>query len=125
MTRQQLIQGSMRQGGEIAVIVLLAAVLQWLWPQGFLSMQGFCLLVLGLALAKTVFFFVENLTHILLATRNNMPYHRVLGLMGVNMVQITLSFAFDFWCLRRRMRPTSAPSMRNGAARSRSLSSSF
>ena len=28
-----------------------------------------------------------------------MPYHKVLGLMGVNMTQITLSFALDFWLL--------------------------
>ena len=99
MTKGELTQGILRQGGEVAVIIALALALQWMWPRGWLEMQAFCLLVLVLALGKTVFFFAENLTHILLATRDNMPYHRVLGLMGVNMVQITLSFALDFWCL--------------------------
>jgi len=88
-----------RQGGEVVVIVMVATVLQWQWHCGRMSAQVFCLMVLAAAFAKTVFFFVENLQHILMATRDNMPYHRVLGLMGVNMSQITLAFALDFWCL--------------------------
>jgi hypothetical protein len=44
---------------------------------------------------KTVFFFVENLQHILLATSHDIPYYRFLGLMGLNMAQITFSFALD------------------------------
>ena len=88
-----------RQGGEVVVIVLLAAGLQALWGAHWLSARGFCLVVLAAAFAKTVFFFVENLQHILMATQNDMPYHRVLGLMGVNMAQITLAFALDYWCL--------------------------
>ncbi|MCF7786334.1 MAG: potassium channel family protein [Prosthecobacter sp.] len=88
-----------RQGGEVVAIVLVAALLQALWGTQWLSARTFCLVVLAAALAKTVFFFVENLQHILMATRDNMPYHRVLGLMGVNMIQITLAFAMDYWCL--------------------------
>lgn len=88
-----------RQGGEVVVIVLVAAGLQALWGAHWLSARTFCLVVLAAAFAKTVFFFVENLHHILIATRDNMPYHRVLGLMGVNMAQITLAFALDYWCL--------------------------
>jgi hypothetical protein len=90
-----------RQGGEVMAIVLVAAVLQWQWQwhSSWMNVRAFCLVVLTVAFAKTVFFFVENLQHILMATRDNMPYHRVLGLMGVNMAQITLSFALDCWCL--------------------------
>ena len=88
-----------RQGGEVVVIVLLAAGLQALWGAHWLGARAFCLVVLAAAFAKTAFFFVENLQHILIATRDNMPYHRVLGLMGVNMAQITLAFALDYWCL--------------------------
>ena len=89
----------LRQGGEVVVIILAAAGLQSLWGAHWLSAHGFCLVVLAAAFAKTVFFFVENLQHILMATQEDMPYHRVLGLMGVNMAQITLAFALDFWCL--------------------------
>ena len=77
-----------RQGGEVMVIVLVAAVLQWQWHSGWMNARAFCLVVLAVAFAKTVFFFVENLQHILMATRDNMPYHRVLGLMGVVLLMV-------------------------------------
>ena len=88
-----------RQGGEVVVIIAVALGLQVVWGRHWLNAHAFCLVVMSVALTKTIFFFVENLQHILMATRDNMPYHRVLGLMGVNMAQITLSFALDFWCL--------------------------
>lgn len=99
MTRRDFLRATVRQGGEIALIVLIALGLQALWSTRWLTASAFSLLVVIIALAKTIFFFAENLTHILLATRSDMLYHRVLALMGVNMVQITLSFALDFWCL--------------------------
>lgn len=100
MSQEQRIIGQViRQGGEVAVIIAIAAVLQVLWARGGMQAPLFCLAVLAVAFAKTVFFFVENLTHILMATRDNLAYHKVLGLMGVNMAQITLSFALDYWCL--------------------------
>lgn len=100
MSKESSIIGQIvRQGGEVAVIIAVAAVLQWLWQQHGMDAKMFCLVVLAVALGKTAFFFVENLQHILMATRDNMAYHKVLGLMGVNMAQITLSFALDFWCL--------------------------
>ena len=92
-------QQMFRQTAEVVVIVVVALGIQGIWSQQWMSSQGVCLLVMTLALAKTAFFFVENLQHILLATSHNIPYHRFLGLMGVNMAQITLSFALDYWCL--------------------------
>lgn len=88
-----------RQGGEVVIILLMGVGLQSLWGVHWLSAHAFCLMVLAVALAKTVFFFVENLQHILMATQDDMPYHKVLGVMGINMAQITLAFALDFWCL--------------------------
>ena len=75
MTRSELAKGILRQGGEVLAIVLLTALLWWMHAQGWMNGRSLCLLVLALAFAKTVFFFAENLTHILLATRDNMPYH--------------------------------------------------
>lgn len=92
-------QQMFRQTMEVVVIVLMALGIEFGIHQHWLEPHGICLLVVAWALAKTVFFFVENLQHILLATSHNIPYHRFLGLMGVNMAQITLSFALDYWCL--------------------------
>lgn len=100
MNDESSIKGQIiRQGGEVAAIIVAAVLLQWQWSSGWMSPHAFCLVVLAVAFGKTVFFFVENLKHILMATRDNMAYHKVLGLMGVNMAQITLSFALDYWCL--------------------------
>jgi hypothetical protein len=99
MTRSDLTKDIVRQGGEVMAILVLAGLLAWSHARGWVGGRSLCLLVLVMAFAKTVFFFAENLTHILHATRDNLPYHKVLGLMGVNMSQITLSFALDFWLL--------------------------
>jgi hypothetical protein len=90
---------ALRQVFELVVIAALATVVHWLWVNGIVDAVGICLLVVAIALAKTAYFLVENLQHILLATAHEIPYHRFLGLMGVNMAQITLSFALDFWLL--------------------------
>jgi hypothetical protein len=90
---------AVRQLFELAIIAVLAAAMHWLWIDRVLDVTGICLLVMALALAKTAYFLVENLQHILLATAHEIPYHRFLGLMGVNMAQITHSFALDFWLL--------------------------
>lgn len=107
---QRIIGQIVRQGGEVCVIVAVGVLLNLLWTHGGMGAPLFCLVVLAAAFAKTIFFFVENLTHILMATRDNMAYHKVLGLMGVNMAQITLSFALDFWCLETA-EPTSFSSI--------------
>ncbi len=81
------------------MIATVAAAVHRLWAGQTIGATGICLLVVAVALAKTAYFLVENLQHILLATAHEIPYHRFLGLMGVNMAQITLSFALDFWLL--------------------------
>lgn len=94
-----MIRQLVRQSAEVMVILAVAAVVHRAWSTGALSARGTCLLVVVLAALKTAFFLVENLQHILLATSHEIPYHRFLALMGVNMTQITLSFACDFWLL--------------------------
>jgi hypothetical protein len=88
-----------RQALETVAILAMAGIVHELWRNGVVSPRGICWLVAGLALFKTAFFFAENLQHILLATAHEIPYHRFLGLMGVNMAQITISFALDFFLL--------------------------
>ena len=88
-----------RQILELVLIVVATAGLLAVWRVLPLTPRAVCLLVVALALAKTACFLAENLQHILLATAQEIPYHRFLALMGVNMTQITLSFALDFWVL--------------------------
>jgi hypothetical protein len=90
---------AVRQLVEVAAIVLAAAIVHRAWAAGAIGPTGVCLLVTALAVAKTAYFLCENLQHILLATSHEIPYHRFLALMGVNMAQITASFALDFWLL--------------------------
>jgi hypothetical protein len=93
---------AMQAGRQIVELIVIAAATAgvlaawWAIP---LTPRVVCLVVVALALAKTAYFLLENLQHILLATSHEVPYHRFLALMGVNMAQITLSFALDYWLL--------------------------
>ena len=88
-----------RQAFETAVILGGAAIVHVVWRAGVMPAAAVTWLVTALALAKTCGFFVENLQHILLATSHEIPYHKFLTLMGVNMAQITVSFGLDFFLL--------------------------
>ena len=88
-----------RQATETFVILAAAGIVHELWRAGLISPPAICWLVTVIALVKTAYFFVENLQHILLATSHEIPYHKFLALMGVNMTQITASFALDFFLL--------------------------
>lgn len=88
-----------RQLLELLVIAAATAALLVAWRSIPLPPRVVCILVVVLAAAKTCYFLAENLQHILLATAQELPYHRFLALMGVNMAQITVSFALDFWVL--------------------------
>lgn len=68
---------------------------------GWLTGLPFELTVVGLAWVKTVWFVLENSRQVIRATAQNLPYHRLLALMGVNMSQISLSFVLDVYCLQR------------------------
>lgn len=88
-----------RQILEMVVMAAATAGVLAAWRAIPLSPATVCLVVAAVACAKTVYFFVENLQHIVLATSHEIPYHKFLALMGVNMAQITLSFALDYWVL--------------------------
>jgi hypothetical protein len=48
---------------------------------------------------KTAFFGSENLNQLYQAAQANLSHHRFLILMGINMTQMVMSFAFDFHVL--------------------------
>ncbi len=86
---------------EYAVILLLAYLSRFAFTHGWLKGLTYEVVVVGLALAKTAWFILEDSRQVIRATAQNLPYHRFLALMAVNMSQITLSFALDFYCLQR------------------------
>lgn len=90
-----------REPAEIAVIVLMACSViglsSWLGTEWSGPLSWF--LVAGAGL-KTVYYFAENLWHLLQATAKDLAYHRFLLLMAYNMTEVTLSFAVDFYCLQ-------------------------
>jgi len=99
VTRRDLFFGALRQGGEVSAILLIAVGLQAVIGQRWLGPHSACWLVAAVAAAKTSFFFIENLQQILQATAKDIPYHKFMALMLVNMGQIILSFGLDYWCL--------------------------
>ena len=83
----------------MSAILLIAVGLQAVTGQRWLGSHSVCWLVSAVAAAKTSFFFIENLQQILQATAKDIPYHKFMALMLVNMGQIILSFGLDYWCL--------------------------
>ena len=55
--------------------------------------------IIGLCWLKTAWFVYETSLDLREVTRKNMPYHRFLMIIGINMIQIVLSFALDFYLL--------------------------
>jgi Na+/H+ antiporter NhaD/arsenite permease-like protein len=91
---------TLRQIGEIVTILLIAWATWAVIRSGMFGVGSMCVIIALIALAKTIFFMVENLQSLLVATATDIPYHRFMGLMVVNMVQIMLSFGCDYWCFQ-------------------------
>lgn len=90
-----------RNAVEFAGIGLLWLGLMAVIHAGTLPQWLAVLLVLAVSAGKSVFFGGENLQQLWNASRQNMPYHRFMLVMLVNMSQIILSFGLDFHCLHR------------------------
>ncbi len=74
-------------------LALEAIAQAWLPPTGLLAA------VLALAAAKTAFFGVENIDQLRQASEQNIPYHKFLLLMLMNVWQVITSFALDYHLL--------------------------
>lgn len=100
----------MRNIAEYLVIVVVWFLTQKMIAAASLSHSWMMLFVLSLAWIKSLFFGGENLRQLWKASRENMPYHRFMLLMLVNMSQIILSFGLDYHCLHV-LRPDSFSSI--------------
>jgi hypothetical protein len=88
-----------RNVAEYLAIVGWWGVLLVLQSRGALSPLAMSVVIVLGCWAKTAFFGVENLRQLFDAARTNLPHHRFLILMGVNMTQMILAFTLDFHLL--------------------------
>jgi hypothetical protein len=84
---------------EVGALMTWWGVLLWLHARKSITLPTLSLLVVLGCWVKTVFFSAEHVQQLLAAARANLAHHRFLLLMGVNIAQMALSFAFDFHVL--------------------------
>ena len=95
---------------EVALIVAWWLVLLQLIASGRLSEGWMSLIIVVSCFIKTAFFGTENVQQLQYAARRNVSHHHFLVWMAINMGQMVMSFAFDFYCLHR-LNPTSFAGM--------------
>ncbi len=88
-----------RNAAEYAAILLWWLFLLWLVNAGQLEIGLLTVIVIAGCWTKTVLFGVENMKQLYAAAQLNLAHHRFLILMGINMTQMIMSFAFDFHLL--------------------------
>ncbi|MEQ1828159.1 MAG: ion channel [Pirellula sp.] len=88
-----------RNIAEYALIVALWGTLLWGVSENWLSEGWMSLAIVVLCWIKTGFFGAENMNQLFQAAQFNVPHHHFLLLMGINMSQMIMSFAFDFHLL--------------------------
>ncbi len=91
----------LRETIEVIIVLLVAAVIL-LIAERYPTVPRSWLIwaIVASAFAKTVYYFAESLGHLIQAAACDLPYHRFLAVMGYNMMEVTLSFAVDFYCLQ-------------------------
>jgi len=101
MTRNQFTIPIQRNLIEYAAILGWFLGLMWFHATGSFNSSFFSVIVVLGCWTKAVLFGAENLKQLFDAARSNMQHHRFLILMGINMSQMIMSFAFDFYLLHR------------------------
>ncbi len=84
---------------EFLLIIFLAEAVLLIQHHNLLEINGLYSSIIGLCWLKTAWFVYETSLDLQEVTRKNMPYHLFLMIIGVNMIQIVLSFALDFYLL--------------------------
>jgi Ion channel len=86
---------------EYASIIFLGELILIIEEHQIMSKAMIFILIVVICWVKTAWFSLETSHQLVSATRKNMPYHRFLYIMGINMTQIVISFAIDFYTLIR------------------------
>ena len=88
-----------RNVAEYAAILIWWLLMLWLLATGQIGTSVLTVIVILGCWTKTALFGAENLKQLYEAAQCNLAHHRFLILMGINMSQMILSFAFDFHLL--------------------------
>jgi hypothetical protein len=88
-----------RNAVEIAALAAWWLLLLWLFRSKRVTLPTLSVLVVLGCWVKTGLFIIEHLRQLVDAARANLAHHRFLILMGVNIAQMALAFAFDFHVL--------------------------
>jgi len=84
---------------EFGLIIVWWLSVLWLVSQfEAVGIWASLLVILG-CWGKSIFFGTENLNQLYDASRSDLSHHRFLLLMAINMIQMIMSFAFDFHLL--------------------------
>jgi Ion channel len=86
---------------EYAAIIFLGELLLIFQEHQVIPKTIMLILIVIICWVKTAWFSLETSHQLVSATRKNIPYHRFLYIMGINMTQIVISFAIDFYVLIR------------------------
>ena len=84
---------------EFLAIVFVAEAIVVTETNNWLGSTALYSLIILACWLKTAWFVYETSQDLAKATRKNMPYHQFLMIVGINMIQIVLSFALDFYTL--------------------------
>jgi hypothetical protein len=84
---------------EFLIIIFIAEAIVIVQNQNWLSNNALYSLIVLVCWLKTAWFIYETSLDLGEATRQNMPYHKFLMIIGINMIQIVISFALDFYNL--------------------------
>jgi hypothetical protein len=84
---------------EFLAIIFIAEFIVVIQGNNWLTENYLYSLIVLICWSKTGWFVYETSQDLTKATRQNMPYHQFLVIVGINMIQIVLSFALDYYAL--------------------------
>jgi Ion channel len=84
---------------EYAAIIILGLIVYYIELNNWMRETQLYVLIVILSLGKAVWFVYESSKQIVKATHQNMAYHTFLYAVGINMTQIVISFAADYYLL--------------------------
>jgi hypothetical protein len=84
---------------EFLAIIFLCELTVIMHNNDLLGAMAMNIFIVLLCWAKTGWFVYETSQDLQRATRQNMPYHQFLMIVGINMIQVVVSFALDFYAL--------------------------
>ena len=82
------------------VVLLLATLLLiTLLEHSVFSVETLSVVIVLLAVGKTIFFVRQSYLKIVEVSRQNTPYYQFMRFIALNIILVIFSFGLDYWCL--------------------------